>query len=204
MLFIVENLSRTALALLGGTGGTTKPTLLDNLDQLGSILQAVVTAAAIVVGAVWTYYRFIRDRTYRPRLHVAIEAVGLEVGDTAVLHLSVCVKNIGETAVSLLQAGTGLRVTGGVISPTPYRRPQWSQERTVFRILTHHRWIEPSEEVSDEVLLTADQDHAVWLVEVRLVWKWKGKNIEVHSQRILTRGAGRSHEGDDSVKKENE
>jgi hypothetical protein len=76
------------------------------MDMIGTI----VTAAAVIIGAIWAYYRFVMDRTYRPRLNVMMEGEWLDAGGARTLLARVRVKNIGNAVVQLQQRGTGLRV----------------------------------------------------------------------------------------------
>lgn len=159
---------------------------LDDLKTVVDIVGTVVTAAAVIIGAVWAYYRFVKDRTYRPRLEVTLAGQWLEVGAQSCLLARIHVKNIGASKVDLLQKGTGLRIsTMGDVGPNG--RVEWTAG-PVHPILENHKWIEPNETVSDDVLVTPSTDSGrPVLFEARLVWKWSGgdRNIVVVARRVV-------------------
>ncbi|MGH9193394.1 MAG: hypothetical protein ACRDZ0_13090 [Acidimicrobiales bacterium] len=159
---------------------------LDHAKTVADIVGTLITAVAVIVGAVWAYYRFFKDRTYRPRLEVSMAGEWLTVDGERLLLARVRIKNIGSSVVELLQRGTGLRVSslGDSDSPRPIN---WEPGR-VYTILEEHAWIEPSETVSDDVLLRlAVPEGQPVLFETRLVWKWSGgkRNIVVFARQVL-------------------
>ena len=163
-------------------------TTLDDLKTLSDIVQAGITAAAVVFGGLWAYFKFVRGRTYRPRLSVAIYGQWRRIAGKNLLHTRVTVQNIGASVVSLQQKGTGLRVS--FLAPDQPDAPTavtWEVER-VFEILREHKWIEPGETVSDDQLLDLQvADPVVTLLEVRLGWSWSGhaKEIVVNARKVL-------------------
>jgi hypothetical protein len=96
---------------------------------------SIATLLAIGFGGVWAYYKFIRSRTFRPRLSVEIlgqwrDADGREGREVAdgraypgrlglrlrrpkayVFHVRLRVTNIGAAKVTLKQLGTGLTIS---------------------------------------------------------------------------------------------
>jgi hypothetical protein len=119
---------------------------LSDVKTVVDIVGTIVTAAAVVVGAVWAYYRFIKDRTYRPRLDVSMAAGWMNVDGRRLLLARVRVKNIGASVVHLLQQGTGVRVSsldGAHVTGAAH----WSPGR-VYRVFDKHKWIEPGETVT--------------------------------------------------------
>jgi hypothetical protein len=138
----------------------------------------IVTAVAVVVGGLWAYFKFVRGRTYKPRLSVHIGAQWRKpdgIGDA--LHVRVRVTNIGASKVSLNQYGTGLIIAfPAVTQHLPPDDIVWEpvllregQERW-FEIFKEHSWIEPNETVSDDLLLSLDRPPTIAKLEVRLIW----------------------------------
>jgi hypothetical protein len=160
---------------------------LDNVKTTADIIGTLITALAVIVGAVWAYYRFVKDRTYRPRLEVSMAGEWLSVDNERLLLARVRVKNIGASSVGLLQRGTGLRISrlNNSSSPGPL---DWERSR-VYSILQEHSWIEPDETVSDDVLLRIEvMEGQPVLFETRLVWEWKGgkHNIELFARQVVS------------------
>lgn len=51
----------------------TPPATLEDVKNAGDVVSSAVTAVAIIVGGVWAYWRFARERTRWPRAAVALE-----------------------------------------------------------------------------------------------------------------------------------
>jgi hypothetical protein len=144
---------------------------LDDVKTWVDIAGTFVTAAAVVIGGVWAYFRFVRNRTYRPRLEIEMEARRHDVG-TPLVEANVTVKNIGASDVRLRQHGTGLRVSR-IEDPIPADGIVHWKSLGVFSILKEHAWIEPSESVTESMLLSLPlTSHDPLLFEARLVWTW--------------------------------
>jgi hypothetical protein len=178
-----------AAGLLAQADNTeTPPTLLENIKTIAEIVGTSVTAAALLVGGIWAYFKFVKGRTYRPRLEVGLSGQWRLIGGKDFLQARITVKNIGASVVTLLQKGTGLRVS--VLAPDQPMAPAsvaW-KELMVFEVLADHEWIEPGETVSDDLLLDLGASEPVaTLFEARLVWRWSktGDNIVVSARRVI-------------------
>ena len=163
---------------------------------------SIVTALAVLVGGYWTYFKFVRGRTYRPRLSVDMAGQWRTSGTLDLLHIRIRVTNIGASKVSLNQYGTGLRLSfladeqGGAPDDAVWASVALGgdprQART-FEILTEHDWIEPGETVSDDLLLNLGRAPSIAKLELALVWslsrrKSEGfdeRDIEVFARRII-------------------
>jgi hypothetical protein len=178
-----------SLAALAGTGGThlTAGHLSDVKDVAG-IVGSAVTALAVIVGGSWAYFKFVKGRTYRPRLEVNLFGQWREVNGAKRYHARITVRNIGASVVRLLQRGTGLRVNLlADYQPRPPGRATWRKAGT-FQIFLEHDWIEPGETVSDDLLLDlGESGPALVMLEARLVWKWSShsEEIVVFARRML-------------------
>ena len=151
-----------------------------DLQTLVSLVGTSVTALAVLVGGFWAYFKFLRGRTYRPRLAVKMLGQWRLVNGRHLLHARIVVRNIGASVVMLRQRGTGLRVS--VLSTRQPESPaalRWEVVR-VFEILREHEWIEAGETVLDDLLLDIDvSEPVVTLFEARLVWSWSGHKKEI-------------------------
>jgi hypothetical protein len=146
-----------------------------------SALSSAITAMAVLIGGLWAYFKFVRGRTYRPRLSVTMSAQWRPIDERQMLHIRITVKNIGASVVTLRQrGGTGLGIS--VLSPkqpAPPTAVEWEMIR-VFEILRDHEWIEAGETVSDDLLLDIDSDEPEALMfEARLAWSWSGHKKEI-------------------------
>jgi hypothetical protein len=175
------------VVLLAQTGIVEKATLLDNVKTVVDILGTAVTAAAVILGGIWAYFKFVKGRTYRPRLGVDLAGEWRLVDGRRLFHARITVENIGASKVTLLQRGTGLRVS--VLAqnqPVAPAAATWEHLK-VFEILEEHQWIEPGETVSDDLLLNLGiLEPAPTLLEARLVWKWSKRsgNIVVMARQV--------------------
>jgi hypothetical protein len=164
------------------------PTALEILKTWVEIFGTLVTAGAVIVAGLWAYFRFFKDRTYRPRLDVTIVGEWKTVEGVPLLHVNVSVKNIGTSVVTLIQRGTGLEFYPA--SPSQSAPPRLSaswDEGPVLSILTDHNWIEPGETVSDDLVARNLNSAKPLRLDVRLVWKWKRSagNIVVKARKIV-------------------
>ena len=91
--------------------GETATSGLDDAKTVADIVGTLITALAVIVTALWAYYRFVKGRTYRPRLEVSMGGEWFTVDGKRLLLARVRLKNIGASVVELLQKGTGLRVS---------------------------------------------------------------------------------------------
>lgn len=167
-------------------------------------IQSLVTATGVVVGGSWAYFKFVRGRTYRPRLSVELACQWRKVDETDLLHVRVRVTNIGASMITLNQHGTGLQVA--FRDDSVHNEIKWKSvqltiddqstskgvDRT-FEILREHAWIEPGETVSEDLLLDPGGPPSICRLEVRLLWslkddhsgKFSGDDVEVFARRIV-------------------
>lgn len=180
------------------TGAASDARFLDDLGAVSEIVSSLITAVAVIVGAWWAYFKFIKNRTYRPRLDVTMHATCVNAGSRTMLLGRVAVKNIGNSDVELLQRGTGLRMSRLADVETPDGQSASWQSIKVYEVFKQHAWIEPGETISDDVLVGSDvllRDPV--LLETRLVWSWKGDegNIVVSARQVFPPAASPSDAG---------
>jgi hypothetical protein len=164
------------------------PTLLDDVNKIVDMFGTAVTALALIIGGVWAYFKFVKGRTYRPRLEVGLYGQWVTVDRKRLLHARLTVKNIGASVVNLLQEGTGLRISVPERDQPPTPVAQVWRVIRVFEVLGEHEWIEPQETVSDDLLLDLGVSApALTLFEARLVWRWPRRqgNIVVFARQVV-------------------
>ena len=126
--------------LLAQAGSSEKPDVLDNAKTVIDIVGTSVTAAALVIGGIWAYFKFVKGRTYRPRLEIHLFGQWRLIDTKHLLQARISVKNIGASIVTLLQKGTGLRVS--VLARRQPRAPAsavWESLR-VFEVPGFRSW----------------------------------------------------------------
>jgi hypothetical protein len=161
---------------------------VDAFQTVTDIAGTLVTSLAIIVGGVWAYFKFVKGRTYRPRLEVDLAGEWHIVNGCQCLRARVAVKNIGASVVTLRQKGTGLRVSVPIDDRQGIPALVEWQSLRVFPIFEEHNWIEPGETIKDDLLLDlALTEPGLTLLEARLVWAWSKRqgNVAVFARRIL-------------------
>jgi hypothetical protein len=179
--------ARTVLLLVQASSGN-EASLLDNVKIVVDILGTAVTAAAVIIGGMWAYFKFVKGRTYRPRLEPSLSGRWQLIDGQHLLRARITVQNIGASNVTLLQEGTGLRVSVLALDqPPPPTLTAWDQLGT-FPVLAEHEWIEPGETVADDLLLNLGvSGPRPTLFETRLVWRLSKRdhNIVVFARQVI-------------------
>jgi hypothetical protein len=173
-------------------------------DVTGGI-QSIITAGAVIVGGYWAYFKFIRNRTFMPRLEIGLEGQWRVVDSVDALHIRVQVRNIGASQVHLNQYGSGLRVSfpasgqsGDEIAWEPVPLVVEPDEAgpppaRVFELLTEASWVEPGEIVSDELLLNLHRAPGACMLEFQLTYglsqqnnEYSDDDVRAFARRILS------------------
>jgi len=121
---------------------STQYPLLDAIDKLARI-------AAYVIGALWVYFKFLKGRTYKPRLEPKLTGRVINNGGLEFVKISIKIKNIGLSKFDIKQEGTALRLLS-YDSSNP--NDPWKHQQTIS-ILKAHKWIEPGETVGEHSLI---------------------------------------------------
>jgi hypothetical protein len=125
-----------------------------NWSETLSNTERVVKIAAVVIGGVWAYLKFIRGRVYRPRLEPSVSGRIAHVDGHPHLVVSLSMENVGSSKVDIDQKGTGLRLFSPELTPiaTPPTQVGWMRLGT-FSVFEKHGWIESGECIRDELLI---------------------------------------------------
>jgi len=162
------------------------------LSEFASFAESVVTVLALVVGGAWAYFRFGKDRTYRPRFDMAIDAGRLPSLDSApLLMVRLTMTNTGSGQIKLLQDHTTLRVVDHVGLRTDYDRLGWKDKGVAYRILQEHSWIESKERIQhDEVVQLPAEPPSLLLLEFQAKTEvrhfFRPKRIWVFTRKIVS------------------
>lgn len=158
---------------------------LAEVKEVFSIVESAATIIAVVVGGVWVYFKFVKDRVYRPRLDLSVDAGTLAVGKATCMVCRLSVTNIGTSKVRLVQKGSGLRLSSDTTRSADFEEPNWNSHG-VFETLVNHRWFESGETIHDEVVVFLPSNpNPLFLVEARLVCKMPRRNITIYTRQVV-------------------
>jgi len=88
------------------------------LRTWAELLQAIVTTIAILVGGVWTYFRFVRNRLFFPRAEVNHEILHKDLIDgKKLLRVTMTVSNKGDVLIPISEVWTRVSQISPVIGP---------------------------------------------------------------------------------------
>lgn len=106
------NLSFALLGLLQEETTSTGSWTLADTQSLTDIISKTITAFAVVIGGVWAYFRFRKERTHESNLELTVS--GEAVRKDGVIHLRVTVnaKNIGSSKIEIFHPFSAFRVLG--------------------------------------------------------------------------------------------
>jgi hypothetical protein len=86
------------------------PLWLQRVDTGARIFQASATGLAFIIGGIFAYYRFIKERTHASRLQPTSSTDVASADGTIYLRVMASVQNIGQAKVELAHEYTGLRI----------------------------------------------------------------------------------------------
>ncbi|MEV0566095.1 hypothetical protein [Dactylosporangium sp. NPDC050588] len=175
---------RTDLAgLLLEEGG-----FLGTFSTVAQAAGSVVTALALIVGGTWAYFKFAKGRTFQPRLQVTLTGQWIRVAGKDVLQVNATATNIGSSMIAIRQQGTGLMVNRlSAEQPDPPASVEWERIGGVHELFADHSWIEPSESVTDELLLSLGlaTPTTVRIVSRVVCERRRKKNVVIFARKIV-------------------
>ena len=154
-------------------------------NDIASGVEAVVTGGGVRVGGTWIYFRFVKDRAYRPRLQLELNFRAIRIGEDLFGVAALSATNIGSSKIRIRQKGSGISLWLPA-EFEPHVVPDWAGVYA-DAVFEHHKWIESEEEAVEEVLIPlgpAPQSFA--RIEARLVVPrtWR-KSIAFHTARVV-------------------
>jgi hypothetical protein len=172
-------------------------------DWIGAV-QNIVSVLAIILGAIWAYYKFLRGRTFSHRAELAVTGDLLGNEDKRAIRARVTLKNMGLTKLPLRTKV----VRVDAIYPAGWDDRKWERLTTV-NVLEPHEWVEPQEPIADEVLIPLEgaQDALAFVVQaIVFERRKKGGGLQWTAQQIvpseLTPLAGSAAGGKDTTQME--
>lgn len=160
-------------------------------DTAGGI-SSLVTALAVLAGGAWAYFKFVRGRIYHPRSAIEVKAQWHKlagVGDA--LQVRISVTNFGSSKLTLELSETGVQVDLPAEGQTtaddrshdewwadirwePVKMLQDQDQARTFTVLTNHAFIEPGEQVIEDILLNLGRKPTICRIRAQLCWEAPG------------------------------
>lgn len=83
---------------------------LSRFREIADIIQIAVTVAAVIVGGVWSYWLFVKNRQRYPRASIAHSITHRHIGGgKLLLHVGVTISNVGDVLLSLVSLETRIQ-----------------------------------------------------------------------------------------------
>ncbi len=172
---------------------------MTNWSDVGNTVQSFATAAAIVVGGAFTYFKFVKDRVFRPRVDLELDAE--VVVDRHGVRFVVChatVHNMGHAKLAIRHDGAGptegtaIVVRLGEAGPGAGDATFWAEidESVLIDVFEQHDWLESGETIRDEVVIRMSSDESstyrveLWLVVANPV-PFRHRRIDITTARVL-------------------
>ena len=153
------------------------------LNQFLEICVRICTILAIIGGCIWAYYNYLKGRIHKPRLSPSVEAKILNNGNDKFLLITIALRNVGLSKISITQTGTALRLLywDSEYCGDEYTVKNWRRILTM-PILENHQWIEPSEYIEEQYLIPYNNINSIaFRFELYIL----SKNIEWDIIRII-------------------
>jgi hypothetical protein len=168
---------------------------LGKVQTIADVLQKLFTIAAIIVGAIWTYFNFFRGRTYKMRLEPEVSGKAVTINGLNHLLAAIRLKNVGLSKVEIEQKGTALELlaynapdcTKNIVSAA------WDR-LTAFPVFESNRWIEPGEIIEEKRLIVVPtNERTAFRLRLRLVSHgsaWEAMDIVTFSEENASKTGG--------------
>ena len=117
-------------------------------------VEAITHIAAILLGGMWAYMKFIKGRLFYSRIEPTISAETLAQDSYRTLVISATIKNVGLSRVDIDHAGSAMRILAHKenFAPSQAVSAEWDLLGS-FPVLEKHSWIEPGEPVREDRLI---------------------------------------------------
>jgi hypothetical protein len=127
-------------------------TWIDNISPIKDAIQA----AALIVGAIWTYFKFFRGRTFTPRLELNLACQVIEESEHRYLSARIEVKNVGLSRVSFDKGTTALKSHWSLppeVGQEDGLEVRWSESFTAVSAFGSQLYIDGGEAINETLLL---------------------------------------------------
>lgn len=172
------------MVLLLSCGAPVVGTISDFKDVTAGV-QSIVTVLALIVGAAFAWYKWIRSSpqwTFFPRVELAMRGTRVHLGNQDGVICTVSVKNVGNEPARVLQRGTGISVDRGRIDPEG--AVVW-EEGLVETVRFGDTDISPQDFANDELLVVLGEPTHLFRVQTRVVWSWAGRDSGNFQETVI-------------------
>jgi hypothetical protein len=129
---------------------------LNSWDKVTQAVLNVAQTVALVVGAAWVYFKFIRGRTFARRAELGVTGDLMEIADQLVMKAVVELKNTGLSKLPLRTDLTWVELLATASSSWAAQTNLRWEKRMNTPVFVDHKWVESQETISDEVLMPVD------------------------------------------------
>jgi len=123
-----------------------------DLKTAAEIADHVVTAAAVVIGGTWAYFRFVRGRTFKHRAELSSSLALTDSAGQRHFIVTVGLKNTGLSKLPLNKDMKAIRLFGAPRKDTGETGQATWKRIATYAFFDQHGWLEPQEEVQDDFL----------------------------------------------------
>lgn len=151
---------------------------LPTAQKIADIIWKLAASAGVLVGGVWTYFKFIKGRTFRPNIVPKVAGEARNRNGEIFLIATTEVENVGASKVAIDHTYTVVRVLTSKALPGGEEGPiEWGEEPfATRRILQHRDDLEPGGTAVDTELFQIQPGGYVALRLEVLVTSTKGDN----------------------------
>jgi hypothetical protein len=120
-----------------------------NLGNVVDMIQKIVTSAGVIIGAIWTYFLFVRGRTLKPRIVPRISGSLHPAARGQYLLATVSVANRGGIVLRVAHEDTGV----AVFARTHKRGADQWVDINAFDVLAEEDLVEPGVVTEDHYVM---------------------------------------------------
>jgi hypothetical protein len=153
-------------------------------NDFADTVQSFATTLGIIVGGLFTYFKFFKDRVYRPRVCAIVEGGHTTIAREQFLMCRITMENKGSTKLCILGENTSIKLFRGR-RRLKYDGVLWGSDPIgEVSVFDRHAWIESGETIADEqVFWLPSDDNGIYRVRFRLsiknpqpswILKWRG------------------------------
>lgn len=118
--------------------------------------ESIFVIVGIVVGGLWAYFNYFRDRVFYPRLEFGIES--RFHNNSHCLIINYRIKNVGLSKVRFKHKGCALKVYSGArVNDAPFVHSVLWDRLATIDVLSDHGWIESGETITETQLISIPQ-----------------------------------------------
>jgi hypothetical protein len=152
-------------------------------------IEDVLKILAIVIGGVWTYYKFIQGRTLHPLLELKVSGRVIRWDDRIYLICDLEAKNPRVCSARVHYAGLRLHSSSHLYEPQGAIPVIWDRNLLTVPVFENHPEIWPGETLREKVLLRAPLGPRFFKLELRIgretrLIRWLNKKTPCYAVTI--------------------